>query len=127
MPTKLSASQVHAVLSEVPSTLRALVEERDNLQEKLASARQELQAYRSRERLDKLANKMEERGFRPGNSIDDTKKFLSKQAEAGKLDIVEQAVDMSAPDRPIGWLGDNSGGGSSADELTAYCLGELVD
>jgi len=127
MPTKLSASQVHAVLSEVPSTLRALVEERDYLKEKLAYAQQELESYRSKARLDKLANKMEERGFRPGNSLDDTREFLSKQAKAGRLDIVEQAVDMSAPDRPIGWLGDSSGGGNSTDELTAYCLGELVD
>lgn len=127
MQTKLSASQVHAIFSEVPSTLVALVEERDFLQEKLAHAYQELESYRSRERLDKLAAKMEDRGFRPGNSLEDTKEFLSKQAEAGKLDIVEQAVDMSAPDRPIGWLGEKNAGGSSEDELTAFCLGELVD
>lgn len=126
MPTKLSASQVQAVFSEVPSTLRALVTERDNLKEKLASAHQELETYRSRERLDKLATKMEERGFRPGNSLEDTKEFLSKQAEAGKLEVVEQAVDMSAPNKPIGWLGE-PGGGNSADELTAFCLGELVE
>lgn len=124
--TKLSASQVHAVLSEVPSTLVALVRERDEALSKLASVQEELARYRSSERMNKLAAKMEERGFRPGNSLEDTMEFLSKQAEAGKLDVVEQAVDMSAPDRPIGWLGE-AGGGNAADELTAFCLGELVE
>jgi len=126
MPTKLSASQVHAVLSEVPSTLRSLVVERDGLQEKLAAANQELEGYRSRERMDKLATKMEERGFHPGTSLEDTKDFLSKKAEAGQLEAVEAAVEMSAPERPIGWLGE-TGGGNAADELTSFCLGELVE
>ena len=126
MPTKLSASQVHAVLSEVPSTLMSLVEERDDALEKLAYAIEELERYRSEERMSKLAAKMEDRGFHPGNSFEDTIDFLSKKAEAGELDVVEQAVDMSAPDRPIGWLGE-TGGGNSADELTSYCLGELVE
>lgn len=124
--TKLSASQVHAVLSEVPSTLMALVQERDVALEKLASANEELERYRKDERMNKLAAKMEDRGFRPGNSLEDTMDFLSKQAEAGKLDVVEQAVDMSAPDKPIGWLGE-TGGGNAVDELTSYCLGELVE
>lgn len=126
MPTKLSASQVHAVLSEVPSTLMALVQERDEALSKLASAREELESYRSSERMNKLAAEMEDRGFRPGNGLEDTMEFLSKQADAGKLDVVEQAVAMSAPDTPIGWLGDTSGG-NAVDELTSYCLGELVD
>ena len=126
MPTKLSASQVHAVLSEVPSTLMSLVKERDEALSKLASAKKELEGYRSAERMNKLAAKMEERGFRPGTSLEDTMEFLSKKAASGELDAVEQAVDMSAPDRPIGWLGEH-GGGNAADELTAFCLGELVE
>lgn len=126
MPTKLSASQVHAVLSEVPSTLVALVRERDEALQKLAAAQQELDGYRSSDRMSKLAAKMEERGFRPGNGLEGTMEFLSKKAEAGQLDVVEQAVDMSAPDQPIGWLGD-AGGGNAADELTSFVLGELVE
>ena len=124
--TKLSASQVHAVLSEVPSTLRALVTERDEAISKLASANDELEGYRSRERMSALATKMEERGFRQGDSFEDTKEFLSKKAEAGQLEALEQAVEMSAPDRPIGWLGE-AGGGNAADELTSFVLGELVE
>lgn len=123
---KISASQVHAVLSEVPSTLRALVSERDEALQKLAEAREELHRYRSQERLNKLATKMENRGFRPGNSYEDTIEFLSKKAAEGQLDAVEQAVDMSAPQKPIGWLGEVSSG-STANDLTSYCLGELVD
>ena len=125
MPTKLSASQVHAVLSEVPGVLRSLVEERDDALQKLASVSQELSAYRTNERLNKLAAKMEERGFQTGLSLEDKMDFLSKKAEAGQLEAIEQAVDMSAPQQPIGWLGDP--GGNASDELTAYCLGELVE
>lgn len=125
MQTKVSASQVHAVLSEVPGTLRALVAERDEALSKLASAKQELEAYRSKERLNKLATKMEERGFLPGDSLKDKVEFLSKKAAAGQLDAVEQAVDMSPPQRTFGWLGEQSG--NTKDELTAYCLGELVE
>lgn len=125
MPTKLSASQVHAVLSEVPGVLRSLVEERDGALRKLASVSQELEAYRSKERLDKLATKMEDRGFQTGVSQEDRIEFLSKKAAEGRLEAIEQAVDMSAPQQPIGWLGDL--GGNSPDELTSYCLGELVE
>lgn len=125
MQTKLSASQVHAVLSEVPDVLRSLVEERDDALQKLASATQELEAYRTNERLNKLAAKMEERGFQTGLSQEDRVEFLSKKAAEGRLDAIEQAVDMSAPQQPIGWLGE--AGGNAADELTSYCLGELAE
>jgi len=125
MPIKLSASQVHAVLSEVPSTLRALVEERDTLKEKLASTSAALEEYRSKERLNKLATKMEDKGFMPGSAMEDKIDFLSKKAASGQLEAIEQAVDMSVPSQPIGWLGGEVG--NSSDELTAYCLGELVD
>lgn len=125
MPTKLSASQVHAVLSEVPEVLRSLVTERDEALHKLAAVSQELEAYRTNERLNKLATKMEERGFQTGLSLEDRMQFLSKKAAEGRLDAIEQAVDMSAPQQPIGWLGD--AGGNAVDELTSYCLGELVE
>lgn len=125
MQTKLSASQVHAVLSEVPSTLLALAKERDEALQKLASVREELNGYRSKERLDKLAAKMEARGFQAGLSHEDKVDFLSKKAQAGQLDAVEQAVDMSVPERTFGWLGEQNG--NSADELTSFCLGELVE
>ena len=125
MPTKLSASQVHAVLSEVPEVLRSLAQERDDALQKLATASQELGAYRTNERLNKLATKMEDRGFQTGMSLDDKMNFLSKKADAGQLEAIEQAVDMSAPQQPIGWLGDP--GGNSVDELTSYCMGELVE
>ena len=125
MPTKLSASQVHAVLSEVPEVLRSLVVERDEALQKLAAVSQELEAYRTNERLNKLAAKMEERGFQTGLSLEDKMQFLSKKAAEGRLEAIEQAVDMSAPQQPIGWLGDPSG--NSVDELTSYCLGELVE
>ena len=125
MPTKLSASQVHAVLSEVPDVLRSLVTERDEALQKLASVAAELEAYRTNERLSKLATRMEERGFQTGLSQEDKMEFLSKKAEAGQLEAIEQAVDMSAPQQPLGWLGD--AGGNAADELTSYCMGELVE
>lgn len=125
MPTKLSASQVHAVLSEVPDVLRTLVTERDEAIQKLASATQELEAYRTNERLNKLATRMEERGFQTGLSQEDRMDFLSKKAQAGQLEAIEQAVDMSAPQQPLGWLGES--GGNAVDELTSYCMGELVE
>lgn len=125
MPTKLSASQVHAVLSEVPDVLRSLVTERDDALQKLAAAEAELGRYRTNERLNKLATKMEERGFQTGLTAEDRMEFLSKKAEAGQLEAIEQAVDMSAPQQPLGWLGET--GGNAADELTSYCMGELVE
>lgn len=125
MPTKLSASQVHAVLSEVPDVLRSLVIERDDALQKLAAVSEELVAYRTNERLNKLAAKMEERGFHAGVGTEDRMEFLAKKAAEGRLEAIEQAVDMSAPQQPIGWLGEQ--GGNAADELTSYCMGELVE
>lgn len=122
---KLSASQVQAILADVPETLMALAYERDWAMDKLASAEEELNRYRTKERLDKLAQKMEDRGFQTGSSHEEKVEFLLKKAEAGQLEALEQAVEMSAPQQPIGWLGDQ--GGNSSDQLTSFCLGELVD
>jgi hypothetical protein len=122
---KLSANQVYAVLSEVPSTLVALVTERDEALQKLAHVSRELEEYRQAEHLSKLAKAMEDKGFMPGTSFEDRIEFLAKKAEVGNLEAVEQAIDMSVPQRPIGWLGEQSG--NSADALIAFCTGELVD
>lgn len=122
---KLSAQKAIAVLSEVPSALRSLVAERDDALQKLAAATEELGRYRLDERIGKIASAMEAKNIQPGLSGDERRELLMKKAEAGQLDAVEQAVDLSAGSRPLGHLGDAPGNGG--DQLTSYLLGDLVE
>lgn len=121
---KLSAQKAIAVLSEVPATLRALVTERDTALDKLAAANEELDTYRRRERVEKLAAAMEAKNIQPGISASERREMLMKKAEAGQLDAVEQAVEMSAANQPLGYLGELPGNG--ADALTSYLTGDLI-
>lgn len=124
MKTKISAQKAVAVFSEVPSTLRALAVERDEALNKLAAVKEELHAYHLRERVEKIASEMEAKNIQPGLSGSERRELLMKKAGEGRLDAVEQAVEMSAPDKALGFLGELPGNG--ADQLTSYLLGDLA-
>lgn len=124
MRTKISAQKAFAVFSEVPTTLRALAVERDEALQKLAAAQDELHSYHLRERVEKIASEMESKNIQPGLSTNERRELLMKKAEEGRLDAVEQAVEMAAPERALGFLGEVPGNG--ADQLTSYLLGDLA-
>jgi hypothetical protein len=122
MMEKIAAHDAFAALSEVPGTLRAqqtriheLASENSELREKVAS-------YEVRDRIEKIASDMEEKGLDAGLSHDEKLEMLRKKASEGSLEVVEHAVKLAAQQgSPFGELGDRPEAGGS---LVGYLLEE---
>jgi len=115
---KLSADKVLAVFGSVPSTLRKLASERDAAQVENLELKRQLRELRLNERVEKIAQEVHDKGIQQGRTVEETREFLLQKAAAGKLDIIEQAVDMTSRQASLGILGDlPKGGESSLDEF----------
>lgn len=107
---KLSAEDSRAVLEEVPGVLRKLAAERDFYRNgflKLAN----------RERVEKLAADMLDKGIRSGN-VQEIADEIEKSAEKGEinLDITERAVELVGPDMgKTAHVSDELSGSGSSD------------
>jgi len=91
---KLSHEQVHQVLSEAPGVIRALVSENASLRDKVASMER-------KDRAEKVAEAMHSKGLNLEVPIEELTQHLEKQAEQGKLDVIEQAVAMRPEDMGV--------------------------
>lgn len=125
---KISAAQALQVYEEVPRVLRALVAERDEVLSKLASANKKIAEFEKRDRIEKIARSMEDKNLDVGSSFDEKIERIEKAASAGKsLDVIEEAVNMTAPQRSLGGLGGELETGNGESALTSYLLGQLHD
>lgn len=125
---KISAAQAAQVYAEVPGVLRALVSERDGLTTKLAEATAKLSEYEKADRIEKIARTMDEKGVDPGSSFEEKVERIKEAADRGRsLDVIEEAVEMTAPNGDLGKLAGAEKPGNGADPLTAYLLGGLSE
>ena len=118
MSTKISHAQISEVLADVPGTIRKLAEDNKELTAKVA-------AYELRERTSKLASAMHSKNIHTDVPFEDLVIQLEKQAAAGKLDVIEQAVEFTAPDmgsKLAQLTSDERGTGSSSD-LERFIVG----
>lgn len=125
---KISAAQAAQVYNEVPGVLRALVTERDELRTKLAASSAKLAEYERADRIEKIARTMEEKGIDPNSSFDEKVERIKEAAGRGRsLDVIAEAVDMTAPNGELGKLAGSEAPGNGADALTSYLLGGLSE
>ena len=123
---KISAAQALQVYEEVPRVLRSLVSERDEALNKLASAEKKIADYERRDRIEKIARSMEEKALDVGTSYEEKIQRIEKAASAGRsLDVIEEAVNMTAPTKSLGGLGSDTETGNGANPLESYLLGQL--
>ena len=125
---KISAAQAAQVYAEVPGVLRALVEERDELRTKLAAVEHQVVEFRTRDRIEKIAHKMEEKHLDLGSTFEDRVERIKQAAASGRsLDVIEEAVEMTAPRAELGKLGSATepGNGGGDTQLVSYLLGGL--
>lgn len=114
---KLSAADVRSVLAEVPGTMRKLAAERDFFRDKCVE-------YQSRERVEKIATSMIEKGLREG-SVASVADDLQKQASAGDvdLDVFEQAVKLTGPNMgKHASVSDELSGAGAVSEFERFTL-----
>lgn len=124
---KLSHTKVAAVLSTVPSMLRGLAKERDNLMEKVATAEAKIVEFERRERIESVAKTASERHLTSlGDTHEEKVASIETALEAGKdLNVIEEAVKMSSPRGDLGDLGDDLAPGNGETQLESYLLGHL--
>lgn len=124
---KISAAKAAQVYSAVPGVLRALVAERDTLLEKNAALSQQLRERERSDRIEKIARTMESKGIDTATPYEDKVERIKEAAKRGKsLDVIEEAVEMTAPNGEIAKLAEDVSG-NGADQLTAYLLGDLSE
>jgi hypothetical protein len=111
---KLSSTKVAEVLAQVPVALRAQQEEIAQLKEKIAH-------YEKRDRVIKIASAMQTKNLDPDTSYDEKVENLMG---SDNLDVVEKAIEYSAPQVKLAALSDHPGNPSNAED--AFIAG-LVD
>jgi len=112
---KISAEKVLSVLSAVPETLRKLAAERDQLLAEVEVLREENNGFKLDQRIEKIAQEIHEKGIHQGRSLSDTREFLMQKHAEGTLNVVAEAISMTAPERPFGVLGEVPAGGEGSD------------
>ncbi len=108
---KLSTTDVTNILAEVPPLLRSLNEKCASLTEKVAY-------YEKKERVEKIAQEMQEKNLRPDLSY---KEKVDAIMQKDNLDVVEEAIGMNAPQVGFGLLDKQAG--NTVDPIAAFYEG----
>ncbi|CAB4131639.1 hypothetical protein UFOVP276_56 [uncultured Caudovirales phage] len=117
--TKISAAQAAQVYAEVPTVLRKLASERDQLQ-------RELDGYRLGSRIVKIAQLMEDKKINLGLSREEkVSQIKEAHANGRSLEAIEEAIEMTSPNGEIAKMAsDDTGNGTNS--LESYLLGDLA-
>lgn len=106
---KISSEDAAATMVQVGPALRALSTENVELRTKVAH-------YEKRERAEKIASQMEEKDLNPDTTHEQK---VDSLMENGDMNVVERAIEMSAPQIKLASLSDYSGNPSSATDVFA--------
>jgi len=94
---KISSQDAASLLKQAGAAIRTLKDERDDLREKVAS-------FEKRERMEKIARDMEEKGLSQDLTFEQKVAALEK---APDLRVTEEAIKLAAPQgRGFGSLSD---------------------
>lgn len=130
---KISQTQTGQMMKMAGSTLRALSEENATYKSKLASSESEAESLREKvaqyertEKITKIAKAMEAKGLNPHLSLDEK---IDSLRENDKLDVVEEAINMQAPQMKTAHVVDDGvhvegGSGSQAETNFANSIAE---
>lgn len=109
---KISSEQAGQILGQVAPTLRAQQQEIQSLTADKQALTEKVAFYQRRERAEKIAAQLEAKGLDPETSF--TQKVDGLMKPETDLDVVEKAIDMSAPQIKLASLSDNPGNPSDA-------------
>lgn len=113
-----------SVLRESAEALRKTASERDLYRERALEAEAKCAAYETHVRAEKVAAMMQARGINNNLDFETLVSELEKSAEAGKLDVIEQAVSMTREDMTLKQASIRGGDtGGAVDHLTNFLLG----
>lgn len=109
---KISSEQASQILGQVGPTLRAQQQQIQSLTAEKQELTEKVAFYQKRERAEKIATQLEAKGLDPDTTY--TQKVESLMGTDKNLDVIEEAVGMSAPQIKLASLSDNPGNASDA-------------
>lgn len=109
---KISSEQAGQILGQVAPTLRAQQQKIQTLTTTNEELTEKVAFYQRRERAEKIAAQLEAKGLDPETSFAQKVDGLMKPDT--DLDVVEKAIDLSAPQIKLASLSDNPGNPSDA-------------
>lgn len=109
---KLSSTKVAEVLSQIGPALQASQEKIASQNETIAELKEKIAQYERRDRVTKIANQMQAKNLNPDSTLDEK---IESLMGADDLDVVEKAIDYSAPQIKVASLSDHSGNASDAE------------
>jgi hypothetical protein len=113
---KISSQQAQTILKTASATIRTLQSEKADLQEKVAG-------FEKRERAEKIAAEMEEKGLHADLDRQEKVAHLLNADAVPNLDVTEEAVKMASPQNAVlGNLGDRPGGASSGGAFEHFIV-----
>jgi predicted Holliday junction resolvase-like endonuclease len=124
---KISAAKAAAVYAEVPGVLRKLASERDKLRIANRSLREKVASYERNDRIEKIARSMHDKGIDVASSMEDKVERIKEAAERRSLDVIEEAIEMTAPNGAAFSKLAEDVPGNGGDRLTAYLLGGISE
>ncbi len=119
--------KVAQVLRDSAAGMRQLRDERDAAI-KLAAAHQvKLATVERRLEAEKTAAIMHSKGLELDTDFSDLADHLEKQAEEGKLETIQRAVDMVGPDMGLktASINNDSATGEGGSALVSYLVGQI--
>lgn len=125
---KISKVQAGEMMKLAAENLRALSEENQALTTETATLREKVAAYEKRERAEKIAKVMDEKGLEPEAS---TAEKVAGLMDRDNLDVVEEAIRMAAPQIKVAHIHDDSavpvegGEGSQAEAQFVASLASM--
>lgn len=124
---KISAAKAAAVYAEVPGVLRKLASERDKLRIANRSLREKVASYERNDRIEKIARSMHDKGIDVASSMEDKVERIKEAAERRSLDVIEEAIEMTAPNGAAFSKLAEDVPGNGGDRLTAYLMGGISE
>ena len=121
--------KIAQVMADGSKALRAVTTERDKLASENTELRTKMSSIQTRLMCEKTAAEMHEKGLNTDIEFTDLVDSLEKDAQAGKLPVIQEAVKMAAPDmgHRIAHINNNDDemSGDGTDPLTKYLVGSL--
>ncbi len=126
MSKKLDMNKVAHLLEDSANTIRKVAQERDTYKEKAASLAEQNASLVRRMEAEKVAAEMHTKGIRTEVPFDTLAEHLEKEAEAGKLEQIKLALDMTGPDMMKGaFVREDGEAGESGSEFERFITGSV--
>jgi hypothetical protein len=125
--TEQDIAKIAQVMADGSHAIRTVTSERDTLAEENSQLREKLSSVKTRLEAEKLAAEMHEKGLNMDKEFADLVDDLEKDAQDGRLPVIQEAVKMAAPNMGsrIASINNDETSTSGDHDLVKYLVGSV--